>query len=190
MTRRRPRGFALILVLAVLLVLSIVAASTYASSADTEVTSSVVMSQRLAATRADQAVQLAIAQVKAGMVNPTNINNLLPCSGIVGHLHAPVGPVCTSAVTMTSGTVLGTAANDDFSEGAGMQYQWWIYRRSLPDGGTNSANQMLVNIYAEGYYGSAPTSNNFAVSAVEAEMYVEVPAGMDLAADFDYGLFR
>lgn len=179
--RNKPRGYVLIFVLLMLLVLGIITAGLYSSSEETVYTAQVMMAQKVAASRADQALQLGIASVKAGGVQ---LQALVPCDGPATVLRAGS---CGPAVMVTSGLVTGPNVGD-LMDGAGQQYQWWVWRRALPDGG--GLNAQLVNVYAEGYWGLTPDSHNYTVAAVEAEVLIPLPVGDTMTNDWDYGVFR
>ncbi len=175
---QRRGGYVLIMVLVVLLVLSLLVAGLYSASEDSRFTAQSIMSQRVAASRADQAAQLAIATVRANVVPPTG---MAYCSGPPAKLSSGS---CTTSDFVTSGLVQGPTSGD-LETGSGLRYQWWVFKLAGPDGGAPNQAAQIFNIYAEGYYGYTDTSPNFAVAAVTAEITIPLPPGMN-PCEYDY----
>jgi hypothetical protein len=189
---KQYRGYTLIMVLGVLLVLSIILTAVLVASGDQQVAGVTVMTQRLASNRADDIAQLAIARIKTGAINPLTMT---PCTfpAVTAnrpYLAAPwtaVGNICTSTTdVITDGLV--SVAGDDLSNGQGIIGQWWIFRRTLPGGALGNAR--LLTVYAEGYYGVDMNSRNLTASSVVAEVLVPEPPTSGLTPDGDYGVFR
>ncbi len=184
---KRPRGYVLIMVLIVLLVLTLLVAGLYSASEDGRFTAQTMMAQRVAAARADQAAQMALAQVRAGTILGTGFTF---CSG------PPDGQIrignCLAGNYVTSGVISGPAltGSTQYENGAGQQYQWWIYRQSNPDGSDPLRSAEVYNVYAEGYFGSDSTSPNFTVAAVIAEITIPGVIGGPPNFDGDYGVIH
>jgi hypothetical protein len=193
MTRTPPRrpqrkGFVLIVVLLLLLMLGVVAASLLSTASETDQATILAVSQRVAASRADTAAQLAVATIASGTLT---IAGLTACGGPGPSSQLqkvlPNGTnACVAAQMISSGMVSGPN-NGNFETGSGLLYQWWIYRRPLMPG--VPANQQLVRIYAEGYWGGATTSPNFTGASVEADIIVptNTDGSGEASAEFIYG---
>jgi hypothetical protein len=192
MTLRKNRsGVVLLVVLLLLLMLGVLATSLLTSAAEAEQASTLAVSQRVAASRADQAAQIAIATISSGTISTTG---MIPCEGPVGQAGrtAPMGGgvLCSAGANMiTSGMINGPVPTKTlgFEQGAGLQYQWWIYQRPVGPGVLPSTH--LVRVYAEGYWGSATNSPNFTVASVEADVLIPDLSGGsgDSSDSFVYG---
>lgn len=188
---RRPRGYVLIMVLAVILVLSVALASVYTQSSESLYATDAMVGQKVASARADLSAQMAVAFVKLGGVTPGQFVNT--CTG-PGQF-----PADTNGAVLRSGSCTGPdiyaspfMGQDGGTNYAGptdgWQYRYWIYRR-VPASGTVNPN--MVNIYAEGYYGRGDlNTGNFAVAAIEAEVLVPLPAGGTPTYDGDYNIYK
>ncbi len=184
---RQARGYVLIMVLMVLLVLTLLVAGLYSASEDGRFTAQTMMAQRVAAARADQAAQLALATVRAGLI--TNSGYTF-CTGPVAKLRTGN---CAGSNLVTSGVVNGPAigGGTQYENGAGQLYQWWIYKQANPDGSnpTNRADD-IFSVYAEGYFGQDDTYPSFTVAAVIAEITVPGVTGGPPNFDGDYGVIH
>lgn len=177
--QRVSRGFVLLFVLVALLILGLVSAGLYSASEETLSSGQVMLAQKVAASRAEEGIQQAIANVKAGGVPVSALDP--PCTGPTSVLRTG-----TCGAMVTGGLVQGPDGGT-LSEGAGWRYQWWAFRSPLPDGGARDAQ--MVNVYAEGYWGFGSDSPNFSAAAVEAEIIIPMlPASGPLVNDFDYGV--
>ncbi|MBL9039749.1 MAG: hypothetical protein JNG84_14625 [Archangium sp.] len=184
----RPRGYILVLILIMLTVLSILTAGVYTQASESLIASQGLVAQKVAASRADLAVQLAVERVKSGTVNTATFEGT--CNGPNDSvLRANSGCIAGSFVSIprVQGAVTGNFALTD-----GWQYQYWMFRRPqvLPDGGALAISPQLINIYAEGYYGNGDGGTSFTVAAVEAEVVVVQPPGGTQTPDGDYGSMR
>ncbi len=185
-TKKQRKGFVLIVVLLLLLMLGVVAASLLSTASETDQATILAVSQRVAASRADTAAQLAVATIASGTISIT----ALPACGGPGpasqlQKNLPNG-ACAATQMIGSGIVSGPN-NNNFETGSGLLYQWWIYRRPLMPG--IPANQQLVRIYAEGYWGGSPNSPNFTGAAVEADIIVpsNTNGSAEASGEFIYG---
>ncbi len=181
--RRGAGGYVLVMVLMVLLVLTLLVAGLYSSAEDSRFTAQTMLAQRVAAGRAEQAAQLAIASLRVSAINPVPLLSLAPCTGPITQLRSTGS--CTGGQVLTSGLVSG-ATGTDLEAGGGWRYQWWVYRQlSVP-----AQSALVFNIYAEGYFGTDDTSPNFTVAAVAAEM--NLPGANVGPPEFagDYGAIR
>jgi hypothetical protein len=176
---RRRRGYVLVLVLGVLLLLTVVAAALLDSSGDTRSVAAVVVGQRIAASRADFAVQQGIAMVKN---NTVAWSTLGACSGPPDGYLVDAG--CLPGQFVTSNRVVNTGP--ELASGRGWNYQWWIYRPTSA-AGLPPASQRLVMVYAEGYFGDNAASPSFTSAAIETEVIVPMPTAQTLTPEFDYG---
>ncbi len=176
---RRARGYVLLMVLVVLLVLTLLVAGLYSASEDSRFTAQTMMAQRIASARADQAAQLAIATVRAGTVSASSLLPWCsfpePSSGAI--LRA--GGDCTTGAYVTSGRISGGICDSSGGpeNGRGILYQWWIYKQGKAFGvPPDDQAAEVFNIYAEGYAGcdSVVPANSpiFTVSAVQAEVTI------------------
>ena len=182
--RRGPRGYVLVMVLAVLLVLTLLVAGLYSTSEDSRFTAQTMMGQRVAAARADQGAQLAIAQVRSGAFTQTQLAALTPCTSPATQLRTTGN--CATGNFFTSGLIDNGAG--DLDNRAGHQFQWWVYKQSMPDG-TNPKFD-IFHVYAEGYYGLASTSTNYSVAAVVAEITLPGVNSGPPNFDGDYGVIH
>lgn len=182
----RSRGYILVLVLLILTVLSVLVAGLYSQASEGLIASQGIVAQKVAASRADLAIQLAVERVKSGAVNTDTFSTT--CSG-PGTTALLTGPACGGVVTIPR--VQG-APTGNFAGTAGWQYQYWMFRRpqTTADGGPLQLSQQLVNVYAEGYYGNGDGGTNFTVAAIEAEVVVIQPPGATQVPDGDYGAMR
>jgi hypothetical protein len=169
----------LVVVLGVLLLLTVVAAALLDSSSDSRSVASVVVGQRIAASRAEYAVQQGIAMVKN---NTVAWNTLGACSGPPNGYLVDAG--CIPGQFVTSNRVANTGP--ELASGRGWNYQWWIYRPTA-EPGLPPPTQQLVMVYAEGYYGENANSPSFTAAAIQAEVIVPMPTSGTLTPEFDYG---
>ncbi len=184
---KQAHGYVLIMVLMVLLVLTLLVAGLYSASEDGRFTAQTMMAQRVAAARADQAAQMALAQVRAGLISGTGFTF---CSG------PPVAELrtgnCATGNYVTSGVISGPvlSATTQYENGAGRQYQWWVYKQSNPDGTDPIRSAEVYNVYAEGYFGTDNTFPSFTVAAVIAEITIPGSTGGPPNFDGDYGVIH
>jgi Tfp pilus assembly protein PilX len=186
---RRAQGYVLLMVLVVLLVLTLLVAGLYSASEDGRFTAQTMMAQRVAAARADQAAQLALASIRAGLVTGTGFTY---CSG------PPDGKLrtgnCAAGNYQSSGAVNGvtvTATNSNqYENGGGAQYQWWVYRALNADGTEPAQAATVYNVYAEGYFGADSTQKNFNIAAVSAEITIPGATTGPPNFDGDYGVIH
>ena len=183
----RRRGYVLIMVLVVLLVLTLLVAGLYSASEDSRFTSQVMLGQRVAAARADEAVQRAVATLRAGTFTTNDLVALPYCTTPITHLRT--AGTCGSGAFLTSGQMSGPT-DGDLENGAGLLYQWWIYHQSNPDGTAPPNSFEIFNIYAEGYFGYATTRENFSVAAIAAEVTLPGSTTGPPNFDGDYGVIH
>ena len=173
---RAPRGYILLFVMVVLVVLTVAVASLYSSTTNTLYATQAMTRQKLASTRADLGAQVAISYLKRGK---TELGSLIdPVATFQNVCTGPADAVlrvgnCASTDIITGTNEGGTGNN--YGSGDGWQYRFWIYRRAplLPDGtpSTELAARNLLTVYAEGYYGRGDAGTlSFGVSAVEADV--------------------
>jgi len=173
----------------VLMVVGLAAIGTLNSAGDGEQAAQYVVAHRIAAARADLGVQAGIARVKTGGV--PGIANMVHCRGpdglIRGDLHdaGVSAAACATGDIVTGGLEQVAVTTNDLVGGQGMRYQYWIFRGLRPDGQPeNSVEGELVHVYAEGYYGVNANGTNFTVSAVEAEVLVPRPTGVNRSGGY------
>ena len=146
---RRERGFILLVVLMLLLVLTVVASISYMRASDQLIVSGGLKRQALAQDRALLGMQRAVADVKR-VVKPPYLAAL------------NVQPVCPSTVTDPLAcfgttpplTKTETIPGNDLSKGEGPQYLVEVVRWAPPGG-----SDALVVIRSTGFHGMDPTAN-------------------------------
>ncbi|MER2566857.1 MAG: hypothetical protein ABTQ32_39395 [Myxococcaceae bacterium] len=187
MTRRRlhrhRRGYVLVVVLLSLLLMSVLAASYFEQGDDVVNTTLSINGQRFAATRAEEAMQLAIARVKAGQ---PGMSSLPPCSGPATGIR--LGSCLPNEMISGAFEAPGSPAS-----GGGWHFQYWIYKPApvIVGGFALPLSNQVMNVYAEGYFGRADAGiNGFTVSAIEAEVLVPLPPANLPTFDGDFGIIH
>ena len=172
--RRSPRGAVLIFVLALLLLLTIAAVAYVQMSGSSRSTSNAVKAQQIAAARADEAAQRAIADIRSGTLVLEALSPRSP----------PSTPAdCALNCVVESGFVDG--GSGELEQGGGMQWDYTIYRNMQV--GT-PANRYTV--LATGYYGYTAASPTFAQARVEVEVDIGTAGGGDVGTDDSSGMMR
>ncbi len=183
---KAQRGYVLIMVLVVLLVLTLLVAGLYSATEDSRFTAQTMMAQRIAAARADQAAQIAIARIRSGAFTANQLMALQYCTAPITQLRTGD---CLSTDSLTDGLHNGPVT-DDYENGGGAQYQFWIYKEANPDGSDPIRRWEVFNIYAEGYFGKDPTVPSFTVAAIQAEITLPGANAGTPVFDGDYGVIH
>jgi hypothetical protein len=176
--RRSEEGWALTLTLALAVTLGIIAATVYVEGMDNQLVSRAEMEHTQAVSRADQAAQLAITQLRAN--GSTWAPNLPPCANLTACLAQNALYDCyPSAGTIYCGPIqnplnLGPSSGD-LASGGGLTWDAKIYRIAGASGSANNTVPVF-GIVATGYYGYA-NSPNLITSEVDAEIALEAQVG-------------
>jgi Tfp pilus assembly protein PilX len=169
--RRRPQGWVLVAVLAVLLLLSLLVAGFFAQAQDAAAMTRVNMGQQLAMSHAEFAVQEAIRALRSQQI---------PVTGLAGTCTDIEIADNTCPNTLPSPLVDNGSASELGNMG-GLQYQYIVYKRFSTDA-AQPPNRYMVR--ATGYYGYRLTSSNLVTSIIEVE--VDVGKGNNHCTSADY----
>lgn len=157
MKRTRRRGFVLLAVLFILLVLLVGAGTFFAAASRNQMTAQSLASQQIAVSRAELAAQRAIRDIRSRRIIPNALfgrptpNGIADCSGN-----------CLFFGPVDNGNALPP------SEGGGLQWDYVIYKSA--QFGT-PVNRFVVQ--GNGYYGTTTTSPSFTSARVEVEIDVD-----------------
>jgi hypothetical protein len=170
--RRAPsaRGYVLLFVLMILLVLSLVVASLYAQSQELKSSNLAASFQQIAAINADRGVQAAIQAMRNGAIlAPTGTctpgdNYRTDCPGAgVGYVEYGV-PTSDGGIFIEPGAAC-PSGDCSPTEGAGLQYSYFVYRSAAP---SNPLNRFTIR--ATGYAGMSATALTLTTAVVEVEI--------------------
>jgi Tfp pilus assembly protein PilX len=167
--RRRPRGYVLLFVLMILLVLTLIVASLYSQAQELRSANLSASFQQVAAMNADRGVQVAIQAMRSGALSVVPITT--PCTPGEDHrTNCPSGYVEMSPPSADGGvTILTTACTGTSpcspAEGAGLQFTYFVYRSAVPNTPTNR-----YTIQATGYAGNSEAAVSLVTAVVEAEI--------------------
>jgi hypothetical protein len=166
--RRRPRGVVLIAVLLLLVLLSLLVASYYNQSEDSLLTAQASARQQVAVSHAQQGAEQAVYELRGGLLNVgTLVGQCCPAS-------PPGDPACIGGDVPTQCTVAGSFIQrgpidngqvGDLENGAGLQYQFFVFRRP-------GAPLNRYTVQSTGYAGYALASPNLITSQVEVEIEI------------------
>jgi Tfp pilus assembly protein PilX len=153
---RRPRGWIMLAVLGLLLLVTMIATGLYTQSEQHLFTTKAMAAQQVAVQRAEQGFQIALQGVRASTI---------PVTSITQFCNTTLAQDCPTTARYTilpvdNGTVLG------LSQGGGLQYQYYIIRRNLP--GTPVNRYVIQSV---GFYGFSGTPN-IVSSIVEGDVDV------------------
>lgn len=170
-SRRRsgPRGFILIVVLFIMLVLGIAAVGYLTQAEQAGRTALAVSGQQVAVMRADAAALDAVRAIRGNQV----------ALGALMARTPPDGALNCANVNCVMRIQPAGPANLSPREGGGLQWDWVIYKSMQP--GTN-ANRYTIQ--ANGYYGYSNTASNFTTARVEVEIDIATAA---LGSATEYG---
>jgi hypothetical protein len=165
-----PRGYVLLFVLMILLVLSLVVASLYAQSEELRASNLTASFQQIAAVNADRGVQAAIQAVRNGTLSVPS-GTCTPgeayrtdCPGL-GAGYAEYGvPTSDGGIFIEPGSACSGAGCTP-TEGSGLQYSYFVYRSAAP---SNPLNRYTIR--ATGYAGMSEQALNLVTSVVEVEI--------------------
>ncbi len=170
---RRPRGWMMLAVIFVLLALSLAVTAFYTQAEDHAYLGTAMNAHSLAAVRAEQGAQDALARVRSGALMVETLNaSTVTCGG------PDPWTTCTNMlgpVTVDNGPTL------DVREGGGLQYRYIVYRPSDVGAPAN-----LYTIRAIGFVGYSPTSASLYTSEVELTVQKGTTSGT-LRTQDDYG---
>lgn len=158
----RPRGYVLIVVLMLLLVLSIGAAAFYLQAQDLTLVTRSSVNQQIAVANADMGLQESLRALRALEVDVYQIAGTCTDAEVTNN---------TCAFAVRSGIVDGGASPMDISAGGGMRYEYIVYRRTTTDPGY-PPNRYVIR--SNGYAGYTFESSNLISSTVEMELDVGV----------------
>jgi len=160
MSHRGPRGWVMMMVLLVLVMLSLLVTGFYVISTDAATMSRVMVHQQVAMSHADVGLQEGIRAVRSQQIDL-----------------APITAFCTSAEvdanTCTAMVSIATVDNGgalDIGANGGLQYRWVIYRRPVTDDPGQPTNRFVIR--STGFAGYTLNSTNLVTSIVEAEVDV------------------
>jgi hypothetical protein len=174
--RRSEQGWALTLTLALAVTLAIIAATIYVEGMDNQLISKAEMEHEQAVSRADQAAQYAITQLRAN--GSTWATSLPPCANLQACIaQGAIYDCYPNAGTITCGTALNplNATTGSLATGGGLTWDAKIYRISGASGSANNAVPVFA-IVATGYYGFS-NSPNLISSEVDAELALQATVG-------------
>lgn len=166
-----PRGYVLLFVLMILLVLSLVVASLYSQAQELRSANLTASFQQVAAVNADRGVQAAIQAMRAGTITaPTGTCNpghdyRANCAGGPGVGYQELGIATADGGIFILENPCPSPGQCSPAEGAGLQYTWYIYRSDSP---TNPTNRFTV--HATGYAGMSEQALNLVTAEVEVEI--------------------
>jgi hypothetical protein len=167
----------MLMVLLVLTALTIGAASFHSQSADNLLTSHSLNAYQMAAARAEQGSQMALAMVRSGILKPNTLVGT--CSD------TDPFTTCTTFLGGTS-TLVDNGRAMPPREGGGLQYMYMIYRPVMTGDPTKTPSD-LYTIRAVGYFGYALNSPNLFVSEVETQFNLGFGVSSSCAGGDDYG---
>ena len=168
--KRTPRGYVMIFVLLILLVLTMVVASLYAQGAELRSANQTLAMQQIAEMNADRGVQQAIQDLRSGNLNLTLIYNTCTPGNDhrnncpAGYLEMPASPNPDGGIPILTNACTGSSACNP-AEGAGLQYTYFVYRSANPSTPVNR-----YTIQATGYAGMSETALNLVTAVVEVEI--------------------
>jgi hypothetical protein len=184
--RRRRGGWIMLMVLLILLALAFAVAGYYTQSEDHMFTGQAMGAYTMASMRAERGAQDAILQLRSGVANtlsitalcddklynplldPVNINNCKqPGFGVPF-----VNPSTFTATPLDNGP-------GDLKTGAGLQYDWVIYRPAR-----FASNQNLYGIRAIGYYGYTTGSPNLYSSELEVMIELTSSSNSEIVTSY------
>lgn len=143
------------------MVLTIAAAAYFQMASSNRASSLAVTGQQMAASRAEQAAQKAIADIRG---------NVIVLDALTGRATPSTLADCAFNCVI-QGTFDG-GATVDLNEGGGMLWNYMVYKNSA---GTPPPNR--YSVVATGYYGYTPTSPTFSEARVEVEIDVGSAGG-------------
>jgi hypothetical protein len=154
----------MLVVMLLLLALSLSVTAYYTESEDFLFTGQSVTAYNIAALRAEQGAQEALAQIRSGVLNPATV--------IKGTICNPIPPqdpwtACNLPPMGILNPPVDNGPTIPLQENGGLQYQWIVFH---PFG-----TGIPVNLYAirsRGYYGYNLNSNNLFVSEVEITVQI------------------
>jgi hypothetical protein len=167
----------MVMVMLILTALLVAAAAYYSESEDALFTGASLSAYQIAASRAEQGAQLALAQIRAGVLRPSTLTT--PCSDTL--------PFTTCANFLGGTTTLidkGSALS--LKEGGGLQYMFIVYKPTMAGDPTKTPSN-LYTIRAVGYYGYSLTAQNLFVSEVEIQTDLGSGGTSSCANADDYG---
>jgi|JI102314A1RNA_FD_contig_31_1836453_length_1085_multi_3_in_0_out_0_2 type II secretory pathway pseudopilin PulG len=156
MKRIRRRGFVLLAVLFILLVLLVGAGTFFASASRTQLTAQSLASQQIALSRAELAAQRAIRDIRARRIIPNALFDRPTPNGI---------PDCASNCLFFGPVDNGNALPP--SQGGGLQWDYVVFRSNQ----AGPTNRFVVQ--GNGYYGTTTTSPSFTSARIEVEIDVD-----------------
>ncbi len=157
--RRRRRGFVLLAVLFILLVLLVGAGTFFASASRNQVAAQSLAAQQIAVSRAELAAQRGVRDIRSRRIIPT---------GLFGRPNPMNGIADCASNCLTFGPVDNGSAIPP-SEGGGLQWDYVVFQPSTALG--VPANRYVVQ--GNGYYGTTTTSPSFTSARVEVEIDVD-----------------
>lgn len=159
---RAQRGWVMITVLMILLVLTLVVSGFYMQAEDSTSINRMNQGQKFAVAHAEQGLQEGVRMVRAAQVS-IPLGTCLDAEIAAGT--CPPGNFVASPL-VNNGNALELAA------GGGLQYQFFIYKRTnVGDVGVpTSVNRVVIR--SNGFYGYTLNSPNLVTSILEVEMDV------------------
>jgi Tfp pilus assembly protein PilX len=155
--RAHPRGWVMIMVLLVLLVMSILVAGFYMVSSDSAGLARIVVGQQVAMSHADTGLQDGLRAVRAAQIP---LGTLTPCS------QADVDAITCATAYITP--IGDNGSSTDLTANGGLQYQYMVYTKSNATDPGMPSNRFFIR--SIGYYGYKTTSNSLITSIVEVEV--------------------
>lgn len=159
--RRRQRGWVMIAVLMILLLLTLLTTGFYMQAEDATSLTRTTQAQQVAIAHAEHGLQEAIRMIRAAQVSTGSILGQCTDAEVAANT-CPAGNFISSALVDNGGTA-------DLASGGGLQYQFVIYKRPSGDPG-QPVNRVVVR--STGYHGYRLTAANLVTSIVEVEMDV------------------
>lgn len=157
---RRQRGWVLIAVLAMLLVMSLMVAGFFAQSQDAAAITRVSAAQHVAVSHAEAGIQEAVRAVRAQQVNTSTIITSCTDSDIINS-------TCPSLILSD---LVDNGTTNALDDRGGLQYQYVIYKRDSTNDPAQPTNRYVIR--STGYYGYTLNSNAMVTSILEVEVDV------------------
>jgi hypothetical protein len=158
---RQPRGYALLFVVLILLMMTIGAGAYFEMSARNQLTSVAGSGEQIAFARAQAAAQQAVLDLRSNTVSVAGLIARADPDGLADCTY-----FCVPSTLHDNGTALPLA------QGGGLQWDYLIYKSNRV--GTPTHRYI---IQGNGYYGYTTTSASFTSSRVEVEIDLGIGGG-------------
>lgn len=173
MKRQTSRGYILVFVLLILLVLSLVVAALFVQAQELRSSTMAASNHTVAAANADRGIQEAIRALRNGDITVTGIVGTCPggdnyrTCGVAAYVEPGIA-VDGGILIITNSSVAADGGVLSPGEGGGLQFSYAIYRSSTV--GSQPLNRYTIR--ATGYAGATETARNMVTSVVELEIEI------------------